>query len=172
MVKTLYLLRHGKSSWQDPSLADFDRPLNDRGRRAGRLIGEFLARADLRPAFILCSAARRTRETLDLILAALEGDIPTRIDEQLYLASRARLLRRIAQLDDAFPSAMVIAHHPGIPDLALALAAKGEEEALTRLKAKYPTAALAVLISPAAHWRDVRPQGTRLEAFVRPKDLR
>ncbi len=82
-MKRLLLLRHAKSSWHDPSLADFDRPLNQRGRAAARMMGDYLVRKGLLPDLVLCSAAQRARETLAFIQDRLDGDLPAMIEKSL-----------------------------------------------------------------------------------------
>lgn len=170
-MKTLYLQRHAKSSWTDPTLDDFDRPLNGRGRRAGTRIGTFLRDEDIRPALILCSAAKRARQTLKLIQAELGGKIPAKIEKCLYMATSAELLKRLAKVDDKVSSVMLIGHNPETQHLALELAGSGDGEAWESMSAKFPTAALAVLQCDIERWRDLRPQKASLESFVRPRDL-
>lgn len=170
-MRRIFLLRHAKSSWAEAGLPDFDRPLNERGRKAARLMARHLAEADLRPAEILCSSARRTQETLSLIEPMLEG-VPVSIEENLYLASRHDLMARLRKLDDRLQSVMLIGHNPGIEKLAGALCdGKGEAGALAELERKYPTGTLAVLDSSAKHWAELQAGSCRLTAFVRPKDL-
>lgn len=170
-MRRIFLLRHAKSSWGDSGLADFDRPLNSRGRKAGRLMAGHLAEAGLRPAEILCSAARRTQETLALIEPLLEG-VPASIEEGLYLASRHDLMSRLRKLDDHLDSVMVIGHNPGLEKLADALCdGHGEQSAVAALNLKFPTCTLAVLDSPIKRWAELQAGTCRLSAFVRPKDL-
>lgn len=169
-MKTVYLLRHGKSSWKDRSLPDSDRPLNDRGRRAAALVGEYLHREEIRPGLILCSTARRARETLAGLQTVLGDGVPALVEEALYLAEPEALLRRLNGVDDSVPSVMVIGHNPGLQELTLVLAGDGGDPR-NRIASKYPTAALAVLRAAVPRWRDLRPGGARLERFVRPKDL-
>ncbi|CAA7621875.1 Phosphoglycerate mutase family protein [Magnetospirillum sp. LM-5] len=170
-MRRIYLLRHAKSSWGEAGLADFDRALNSRGRKAARLMARHLAEAGLRPAEILCSAAKRTQETLAQIEPLLEG-VPASIEEGLYLASRHDLMARLRKLDDHLDSVMVIGHNPGIEKLADSLCdGHGEQGAVTLLKTKYPTCTLAVLDSPIKHWAELQAGTCRLAAFVRPKDL-
>jgi phosphohistidine phosphatase len=171
IMRKLYLLRHAKSSWGDAALDDFDRPLNDRGRRSARRMAAYLDSARIRPALVLVSAARRTRETFD-ILASKLGGVPAAIEEDLYATGKAELLQRLHRLDDHLASVMVIGHNPGLERLAGALAGKhGEPQALARLHDKFPTGALAVLETKAARWAELQAGSCRLVDFVRPKDL-
>lgn len=170
-MKTIYLLRHAKSSWDDPGLADIDRPLAGRGKQARETMAGYLAEKKLRPALILCSPAKRARSTLKAVRAALGPEVAIGIDAGLYGTNADGLLRRIRGLDDETPSVMLIGHNPEMEELALGLAGAGDAEARARMAAKFPTAALAVLRSPSDHWRGVTANGCRLEAFVRPRDL-
>ncbi len=170
-LKTIYLLRHAKSSWKDLSLDDFDRPLAKRGRRAGKLMAEHLRRHGLRPHMVLCSAARRTRDTLALIEGALGGGVATHVERDLYEADAGDLLRRLQTLDPSVPSVMMIGHNPGLEILATALAGRGDGAAHQRMTDKYPTGALAVLTCETGDWAALAPGSCRLEGFVSPRDL-
>lgn len=172
-MKTVHLLRHAKSSWKEEGLEDFDRPLGKRGRAAAVAIGAHLARESIVPDQILCSSARRTRETLDAIQAAAGAALPARFEKGLYLASAASLLRRLRRLNDTLSSVMLIGHNPGLEQLALALAdAHGGDPELRRaLATKFPTGGLAVIEADVARWADLLPSTGRLVAFTRPRDL-
>lgn len=170
-MKTIYLLRHAKSSWDDPDLADIDRPLSERGRRAAEAMAVYLAEAAIRPHLVLCSSAKRTRSTLKRVAPALGGTAPAVIEEGLYEADADGLLRRLRVLDDGLASVMMIGHNPALEELARRLTGDGEEEALRRMDAKFPTGALAVLTADVAAWRDLGPAGARLTAFVTPRDI-
>jgi phosphohistidine phosphatase len=169
-MKTLYLLRHFKSSWKDKDLEDFDRPLGKRGHRAGELIAAYVARNGIGPAQILCSPSRRTRETLDRMLESFGGAVPTRFEKGIYLADAPALLRRLRRLGDT-ASVMIIGHNPGLETLARALVGSGERDARIRLASKFPTGALAVLSANIENWRELEAGCARLDAFVRPRDL-
>jgi phosphohistidine phosphatase len=168
-MKRLWLLRHAKSSWDQPGLADVDRPLAPRGRRATELLAAHLAAAEVRPAVVLCSSSLRTRETLAAILPALGDALDIRVERDLYGAGAAQLLDRFRQLSNSASSAMLIAHNPGIQDLALALAAGGP--ALAELGEKFPTGALATLELDVARWRDLDHGIATATALVTPRSL-
>ena len=170
-MKTLFLLRHAKSSWAEPDLDDFDRPLNKRGRRAAETMGRHMAAHDLAPAQVLCSSARRTRETLELLVAELRHELPTRFEKGLYLAEAPSLLRRLRRLDSRIPSAMLIGHNPGLERLAVMLAGDGSPESRQQVAEKYPTGALAVLQADIPAWSELGPLGATLTDYVRPRDL-
>ena len=162
--KRLFLLRHAKSSWDDPQLADHDRPLAPRGRRAAKRMAAHLREADIQPALVLCSSARRARETLELL--ALTGE--TIIERDLYGGSSTSLLERLHRVPEAVDSVMLIGHCPGIQDLAVEIV-RGSAE-IARLESSFPTGALACLTF-AEHWPELRPGSARLTAFVKPREL-
>jgi phosphohistidine phosphatase len=164
-VKQLFLLRHAKSSWDDADLADRDRPLAPRGRRATKLMAQHLRDEKISPALVLCSSARRTRETLEGVEPA--GDV--RIEDELYGASGTELLERLRQVPDTTESVMLIGHNPAIQELTLGLAGGGERRA--DVERKFPTGALATLTVPG-EWQELAPGSAELVAFVTPKKLR
>lgn len=170
-MRQLFLLRHAKSSWDDQGLDDFDRPLNPRGRKAARAMAGYLEKAGIRPAIILCSAARRARETYDSLEPALEG-IPVSVEAELYEATRHDLLERLRRLDDHLDSVLLIGHNPGLARLASALGkTHGDAKALARLAEKYPTCALAALTTEVTRWGALEDGCCRLTGFTRPADL-
>ena len=168
-MKRLWLLRHAKSSWDQPSLPDPDRPLAPRGRRAAEVLAAHLAAADVRPTVVLCSSSLRTRETLAAILPALGDALEIRIERALYGAGAAQLLDRLRQVSNRASSAMLIAHNPGIQDLALALAAGGP--ALAGLREKFPTGALAGLELDVERWPDLDHGTATATTVVTPRSL-
>jgi phosphohistidine phosphatase len=171
-VKTLLLLRHAKSAWSDPRLDDHDRPLNGRGERAAKAIADHLARHGPRPDLILCSTAMRTRQTLAPLLKRLGSPAPPiSLENGLYLASEGALLARLQAVADDVPTVLLIGHNDGIGQLAAELADNGPSEALSALREKFPTGALAVLRVPDGPWSDLKVGAARLLAFVRPRDL-
>ncbi len=170
-MKTIYLLRHAKSSWKDSSLDDFDRPLKKRGRRAGELMANYLRDQGISPDLILCSAAKRALQTLECIHQSMGVDIPVEVKDSLYHASPKGLLGRLSRLDDGVDQVMMIGHNPGLEALAAILAGDAEAKSLKRMTSKYPTAALAVLKTTLKRWRELGPGGARLEQFICPRDL-
>ena len=121
-MKRLYLLRHAKSSWDDPTLADHDRPLAPRGRRAAKVIAKHLGRKGISPELVLCSPSRRTRQTLKRLAPGLGKNVDVRIEPELYAASAPVLLEVLHEVPDEIESVVLIGHNPGIQDLALSLA--------------------------------------------------
>ena len=161
-MKTILLLRHAKSDWGDRNMADIDRPLNARGQAAAPVMATWIAEHGLSPDLVLCSTARRTRETLALVRPALADKVPEVLDKALYLAEVPVLLARLRGLDDAVGTVLVIAHNPGLEDLAAKL---------SDFAGTMPTAGLVVLRFDVATWKQIAPGGGKLRAFVTPKGL-
>ncbi len=171
-MRTLLLYRHAKSSWEDWSLSDFDRPLNSRGQKAAPLMGAYLKKHNIVPDRILCSPALRTRQTL------AHTDIDTipkqeiSFPKSLFHALDMTILQDIRQVDDLFDCTCVIAHNPGLHNLADFLAASSQnDENHQALTKKFPTAALAVFTTTASSWLLLSPENCKLQHFVTPKRL-
>ncbi len=165
------LLRHAKSSWEDPLLADIDRPLAPRGRRACETMGRYMRFADLRPDLVLSSPSVRTRQTVENVLPALDGDLPVTYEEALYHGRAEALMDRLRQVPDTVNSVLVVGHNPALHALAVSLAGRGAADVMARLRAKFPTAGLATLVLEADHWRDLAPDACELHSFVVPREL-
>ena len=168
-MKLLYLLRHAKSSWAQTGLDDRDRPLAPRGRRSARRMARFLADQRVSPALVLCSPALRARETLELVRPGLPEAVRVLVEEGLYGADVRALLRRLRRLPETASTVMVVGHNPGLQELAGELASRGAD--LDRLRARFPTAALAVLTVSAAKWREMTFGEAELVDLVEPKRL-
>ncbi len=166
-MKTLYLLRHAKSSWAESDTEDFDRPLAPRGRRAAPAVAEHMLKQGHMPQLILCSPSRRTRETAALVQPVLGTAIPVRFDDKLYLGSAEQILRQVQAIEDDVRRLLVIGHNPGLERLAARLA--DDAHARARLGRKFPTAGMAVLEFDVDRWEEV--QAGRLAEFVIPADL-
>jgi phosphohistidine phosphatase len=169
--KTLLLLRHAKSSWSDPGLADRDRPLADRGRRAAELIGRYMQDHGIRPALVLCSPARRAQDTLAIVWPLLGADVEVRVENGIYSADADDVLGRLQSVPSSIASVMVVGHNPTLHDLAIALAADGDHDALSQLRVKFPTGALAALDLGGAEWAELGPGDAYLSSLVLPRQL-
>ena len=165
-MRTLYLLRHAKSSQDDSTLADHDRPLNARGRRAASALGPWLVERGYAPTLVLCSSARRTRETLAPLIEHLDGEPLVSVERGLYLTAPEKLLERLRQVDSEHEHVLVIAHNPAVEELALVLASP--ESDTDELKRKFSSAALAVLELDTASWSDLAQASCRLLEFSTP----
>ena len=174
---TLTLLRHAKSSWDEPGLDDYDRPLSKRGKKAAPEMGAALAKMDLRPEVILCSGAVRARTTLDLVLPSFGTPLPQIVyDDALYLAAPETLLARLRRIRPSETGevprhVMLVGHNPGLEELAVLLISSGAFDDTARLTEKFPTAAVAVLGFAGESWADIEPGTGRLQHFLTPRQL-
>jgi phosphohistidine phosphatase len=157
--RRLVLVRHAKSSWDDPTLSDHDRPLARRGRKALERMRPHLEHRGVRPDVVLCSSARRTRETLDGIRGGLGGHPRIEIEDGLYGAGADQIVARLERLDDAIATALVIGHNPGIADLVDQLAATDQA---------VPTGAIADL-SFTGPWSTLGSTAVSLDDLWRPR---
>lgn len=169
-MKSLHLLRHAKSSWKEPGLGDIERPLNRRGIGACATMAAYMAGRAIIPDLVLCSPARRARETFDLLVGHSGQPLRALYPEALYLAAPETLLAEIQRVDDAVGALLVLGHNPGLAALARDLAGSGAEADLAGLGGKFPTAALASF-EFAGEWKDVALGGGRLVAYATPKGL-
>ena len=173
-LRQLLLLRHAKSSWDDPLLPDHDRPLAPRGQADAAAMGAEMRAHGLDPDLVLVSTARRTRETLALLEPFDEAPVVDAL-EALYLASDQKILDLLRAVPETARSVLVIGHNPGLHNLALALlgpaAMARRDPAALRLANKFPTAAL-VEFAIATPWWGLEPGGGRLVRFLCPRDLR
>lgn len=161
MMKLL-VLRHAKSSWNDASISDFERPLNDRGKRAAPFMGKFMAENRLVPDLIVSSPAARARATTELVAEAMEYSGDAVFDPDIYEASPNTLVRVVAEISDEYRTAMIVGHNPGLESLIYHL---------TGVFEPMPTAALAVIELNIESWGDVNGESGILLAIYRPRDL-
>lgn len=168
-MKTLTLLRHAKSGWDEPATRDLDRALNDKGRRAARTIGRDLRHRDARFDAVVASPARRVVETVAEVEAGLGRALDPRWERQLYLAPAATLVEIIQALPADSANALLIGHNPGLEELVLMLAPDGALRG--EVARKFPTASLAELVFTGDDWSGVGTGTATLSRFVRPRDL-
>jgi len=169
-MRTVSLYRHAKSSWDDPSLEDFDRGLSKRGTAAAPRMGSYMRHAGEMPELVLCSPSKRTRETFRLTF----GDDPApelREAQALYHASAATMLDMLRGLPGEVGHVMVLGHNPGLHALALDLFSRGEPEAVDAVCRKFPTCGLAVIDVELDGWGALGVGDGYLRAFVTPKTL-
>lgn len=166
MARSLILIRHTKSDWDDPGLDDHDRPLNARGLISAPRIGAWMAACGHTPDAVLCSTALRTRQTWAGIAGQLDRSPEADYRRDLYLAEPETLLNAIRDCDAACLA--VVAHNPGIGVLAGALAGTAPAHPQFDI---YPTGATLVLRFDVMHLADVVPGRGRVEDFVVPREL-
>lgn len=163
----LHLLRHAKSS-RKADVEDFARPLTRRGCDAARRIGKNLP-AHIGPLdLVLCSPARRARETMELALAGFDPKPRLVIENELYLADEERLLNRLSRLGEEDANVLLVAHNPGLHDLALALAQSSSPDFTALFSSKFPTAARASF-EVRGPWREIGERRHPLLAYRTPK---
>jgi phosphohistidine phosphatase len=172
-MRQLLLLRHAKSSWDDPRLPDHARPVNARGRRAAVAIGAAMRELGLAPDIVLVSSARRTLQTLEA-LAPIEGSPLVEPMDDLYLTTWTSLLAVLRRVRETARSVLLIGHNPGLHDLAMALAGPAAMASAgplaRRLAAGYPTGTLTEF-AIALPWRQLEAGGGRLLRVLGPADL-
>ena len=159
-MRTLYLLRHAKSSWKDASLRDIDRPLNKRGREATEVVGERLRAEKLKDPFVICSPAVRTRETSELVFDSAKLKVAEHFDQRIYEASLRDLLEVISETPESEKVAILIGHNPGCEELLSFLTGESRH---------VPTCALAKIT--IEDWKNVKSGEGSLEWFLTPKEL-
>ncbi|MBS0559966.1 MAG: histidine phosphatase family protein [Proteobacteria bacterium] len=169
----LLLLRHAKSSWDDPKLPDHARPLNARGRHAAAAMGREMRRLGLAPDVVLVSSARRTLQTLEALDQWDDTPLIEPMDS-LYLATSAQLMSVVRGVAETARSVLVIAHNPGLHEFAMALAGAHamaqDTPSARRLAEGFPTAALAEF-GVAGPWWQLDAGGGRLLRLLLPRDL-
>ena len=161
-MKRLTILRHAKSSWDDPGLDDFNRPLNERGWKAARRMGRELEERGLKFDLVLSSTAARARETIDGVQESYDFAAPIAFEPRLYLATETALLEILGALDEKVKAPLIVGHNPGL-ELLIA--------GLTRVERKFPTGALAVIDLPARRWAEVEPGSGEIVELILPKEL-
>jgi phosphohistidine phosphatase len=169
-MKTLTLLRHAKSGWNDPVARDFDRPLNVRGRRAAEVVGRHLKDAGLVFDHVIASPAVRVVETLEHVGSGFGAALAPAWDKRIYLASGATLLDVAHGLPDTGAHALMAGHNPGLEDLVLMLVAR-DGPLRDEVEVKFPTASVATMTFDVDRWSEIAAGGGTLVRFIRPRDL-
>ena len=167
----LMVLRHASPEKAEPGMRDFDRALNERGRKDAAKIGAYMAHHALLPDRVIVSPARRARETWEHVSEAFPVAPPVDYDNRLYEGGPDAILAVIRENDPSIGSLLIIGHNPGLHEIARLLIAAGDVEARERLNEGMPTAALAVIDFPGEDWSTLHPRGGRLERFVSPRSL-
>ena len=153
-------MRHAKSSWTDPSLSDFERPLNERGRRVAPFMGGVLKREGLIPDHIICSPSKRTKETAELVQATVELDLEIGNDARIYEATAGELIEVASEMPETSSRALLIGHNPSSEQFLQIITGAIEE---------MPTAALAVIDLDIGSWAEIAPGKGKLRRLFRPK---
>jgi phosphohistidine phosphatase len=159
-MKTLLVLRHAKSSWENSEISDFDRPLNSRGLVDAPIVGQNIKNRNIKVDLILCSPAKRAKSTAILVRASGEIKSAIEFDEQIYEASSLRLLQVVSKIDDLIDTALIVGHNPGCEDLV---------RVLTNEIRPFPTAALAKISLTADKWSEIVNGDGSLDFLLTPK---
>jgi phosphohistidine phosphatase len=161
-MRTLYLLRHAKSSWKDDSISDFDRPLKKRGREAAEMVGKTLGGEKFSSAVLISSPAQRTRETTGILLKSSKLKVEILYDERIYDADLTRLIKVISEVSPEKAELILVGHNPGMEYLLEFLTGSGQ---------RMPTAALAKITLETASWDSLERGDGTLEWLKTPEDL-
>jgi phosphohistidine phosphatase len=168
----LFLLRHAKASLAEAGESDESRPLSQRGITDATAMGKYMAKAALVPDKVLCSTARRTRETWNLVARELPTAPKAEFVQAAYdFGDGSRLLSLLREHGGTSSKLMLIGHNPAIGGLALSLAGSGNRKLRDKLVGKYPTGALAVISFESPEWSEISDGSGTLLNFIRPGDL-
>jgi phosphohistidine phosphatase len=167
-MKSLYLLRHAKSSWKDPGLNDHDRPLSKRGRQTAKMIAAYLRRTKIAPDLVICSTAMRAQQTLDPIIKAAKKPPKVVLEREIYGGAQRALWEQLWNLPESAKSVLLIGHNPGLHDLALELAHAGLNKLLPPAGGKFPAGAMASFRFDG-EWKALQPHGAVLASYITPK---
>ena len=170
-MKRLAILRHAKSSWDDPALDDFNRPLNKRGWKAARRMGAEFTNRGLSFDRVLASTAERVRETLEGVSEQFDLSASIEFDRGIYLASEATLLSRVRALPETVKTPLIVGHNPGLERLLIGLTHNDSRGFRARVAEGYPTAAFAIVELPTDEWAESEPGSGQLIELIFPRDL-
>jgi phosphohistidine phosphatase len=162
-MKTLYLLRHAKSSWKDDTLLDIERPLNKRGRKAAETMGAFLRKKKIIPDLVLCSTAVRARQTTEIVLEVAKLSPDIHFEDGIYEADPTRLLELVRQIEKSKKAVLLVGHNPRLEEFL---------EFLTGKKETMSTAALSKIVLRVTNWANVNAHKGTLEWMRKPKALK
>lgn len=168
--KRLVLFRHAKSDWSE-GVDDHDRRLADRGKKAAPVMGVYLEKNKLVPDLALVSTARRAQETWERASRAIRAQVPLRTMREIYEAEADKILDIVRDVEPDIRTLIIVGHNPGLEDLARRLMKDAGGEAGTRLREKFPTAAIAVLSFDIADWKDIAVETGLLDRFITPKSI-
>lgn len=171
-MKRLGLFRHAKSDWQDPRARDFDRPLNERGRKGAALMGQHIHDQGPHWDRVISSPAIRCAETIELACHAVGQPVAVNWDRRIYLASSATLLDLLREQEGDPGSILMVGHNPGLEDLIFDLVPDdGSSPLRDVVEVKFPTATYVVLEFDIERWADLKERTGRLVHLTRPRDL-
>jgi phosphohistidine phosphatase len=166
-MKELFVLRHGKAAYLDPQLDDFDRPLTLIGRQTVTILSEKIKDSKICPELVICSPARRTRETLDGLIKALPSFVKIVYEDEIYLASPQFILNKLNSLDDKFRSVLLVGHNPGLEQTLVQLA---KDDPLLKHVTPLPTACFIQLDLMIERWGNLKNQCAHIKNYFLPNE--
>jgi phosphohistidine phosphatase len=169
-MRRLFLVRHAKAELATGRI-DYERKLTSRGRDDAKRVARALAARRILPDILIHSGAARAKETAEIFAAAWEDKIALEKDAALYDATLATLLERTRALAESHKSVALVAHNPGLGELATALSGSGARPELHRLAEKYPTGAVAVLDFSVGRWEEIERGSGKLALYLTPAEL-
>jgi phosphohistidine phosphatase len=170
-MKRLTILRHAKSSWDEPGVEDFNRPLNDRGWKAARRMGRELESRGIDFDLVIASPAARVRETIDGLKEKMKLNVEIRFEQRMYLASEKMLLHIVQEIPESSDAPLLVGHNPGLHQLVVELTRPDSHGLHERAAHKFPTAALARIELAANRWADVKAGSGELAELLLSKEL-
>ena len=171
LVKTLILMRHAKSSWDNPHKDDFDRPLNSRGRESAQMVAKHIHSLGFKPELTLCSSSVRCKETLELVIPYFSKTMHTRYLDDLYLAPERAILEIIKSIELSIDQMLVIGHNPGLSDLSQSLTYSSKNQNDYFETQQFPTSAASIFEMNIKNWLDFKLSESKIIDFVTPKNL-
>src|SRR5437868_856183 len=150
------IMRHAKSDWGQPGMADFDRPLNERGRKAAKRVGRELKRRKVRFDQVIASPAARVRETLTELARGYGEPLDPRFEQRIYEAGVDALFELVRTIPEQVHAPLLVGHNPGLHQLVMKLASD-DDKLRGKISGNLPTAAMALIELPAARWSEVEP---------------
>ena len=170
-MKTIFLLRHAKSSWDDVRLDDFDRPLSSRGIKSCKKMGKYLKKNKLIPDIVYCSSAIRAKQTWEVVNRIVEIKENILYEDSLYMSDFSNFINIIKKTKNNFKNLMIVSHNPGIENLALELSKDKNNEIYEKINIKFPTGALIIIKFDLNNWSKVDCKKGKLYEFIKPKEL-
>jgi phosphohistidine phosphatase len=166
-MKELFVLRHGKAAYLDPQLDDFDRPLTLSGRQTLTILSEKLKDLQICPELVMCSPARRTRETLEGVIKTLPSFVKVIYEDDFYLASSQLILNKVSSLDDKFRSILLIGHNPGLEQMLVHLA---QEDLLLRHVTPLSAGCFVQLECQIERWGQLKTHSAHIKNYFLPNE--
>ena len=166
----LYVMRHAKSSWDDLSINDFDRPLSKRGKKNAKMICEFFVKKKFKFDYALISSSKRTKKTFQILYKKINKPKKVNFSKDLYLVDENAITKKIKEISSEYKSILIINHEPSVKNLVRNLTKNHNTNNFKLMNYKFPTAAFAKIDFDIKSWNEIEKKGV-LKEFIRPKDL-